>query len=96
MGQILQVTHWFVVGTRVLSEMIFYKETSTNGKFVSEGSVENVTKSHIHEFYLLGAVNVYAPRLQTKLEKLKTRIYRGACKSAHDISRNCVRSLRLG
>jgi hypothetical protein len=76
--------------------MVLCKEKSTNGKFVSEGSVENVTKSYIHEFYLLGAVNVYAPLLQTKLEELKTRIYRGACKSAHDISRNCVRSLRSG
>jgi len=41
-------------------------------------------------------VNVYVPPLQTKLEELKTRIYRGACKSAHDISRNCVRSFRSG
>ena len=64
-----------MVGTRVLSKMVFCKEKSTNGHFVSEESVENVAKSYIHGFYLLRAVrnNVCVPPLQTKLEELNAR-----------------------
>jgi hypothetical protein len=43
---------------------------------VSEGSVGNITKTHIHGFYLLGGVRDYGYvlLLQTKPEELQTRI----------------------